>query len=48
MNKQASTPKPENAKNRTDDAKRRADCADERLSKDAGYGRTTSKPGRNE
>ena len=48
MNQQQSTPKPENAKNRAEDAKRREQCADERLSDDAGYGRTTNKPGKNE
>lgn len=44
MNRQESTPKPENAKNRAKDTQRLKDCADERLSDTAGYGRTTNQP----
>lgn len=48
MSKQVSTPKPKNAKNRAEDAKRRDHCDDERLSSEAGYGRNTNKPNKNE
>lgn len=45
MNHQQSTPKPENAQNRAKDEKRQKESTDERLSPNAGYGRTTNKPG---
>ncbi len=44
MTRQQSTPKPENAQNRAKDAQRMKDRSDERLSPDAGYGRTESTP----
>lgn len=43
---QDSTPKPENAQNRAKDAQRLKECKDERLSSEAGYGRTTNTPQR--
>ena len=43
-NQQASTPQPENAKNRAKDQSRQAHGDDERLSRDAGYGRADSTP----
>ncbi len=44
MTRQESTPKPENATNRAKDAKRQKEGSDERLSNNAGYGRTTNTP----
>lgn len=46
MNVQDSTPKPENAQNRATDTQRLKQCNDERLSNNAGYGRTTNTPQR--